>query len=281
MRKNVILLAISLLVVFSSCKKEDKVYIETVLPANDMELFQAIGNTNADSVLIFLQGGPVYELETNDNDLDAFTNSTNFLKVYVQQVQTLNPGLKDVAITFEQAIKENAISTEIIHRVVKHFKDQGKKVYIIGHSYGAFLAANYLAVYGNEADKIAILAGRLDMPQVVWEGFRDGTIYDFPDGVTPALADPNAEGGIFTDVTARRLAAGLGMNRYTSLLANKDLTKVIYAYSTKDIPVGSLNAAETSFLVSKNATVLEITGGNHGSMFELPYNTQIFNLLTN
>lgn len=279
MNKKIILLVLSLFVIFTSCRKDNKVYTETVLPANDTELFQSVGNTNADSVLLYLQGGPVYELGTED--LDVFTSSPNFLKVYVEQIQTLNPEIKDLDITFNQAIRENKINTEIVHKVVKYFKNKGKKVYIIGHSFGALLAADYLAVYGNEADKVAILAGRLDMPTIVWEGFRDGTIYDFPDGVTPALADPNAEGGIFKNVASRLLAAGFGMKRYTNLLANRDLTNVLYAYSTKDVPVGSLTTTEVNFLSSKNATVLEITGGNHGSMFELPYNQQIFNFLAN
>ena len=57
------------------------------------------------------------------------------------------------------------MSVEILHRTIEHFKAQGKRVVVVGHSYGAFLITRYLAIEGPDAaDRYLIMAGRLDMP---------------------------------------------------------------------------------------------------------------------
>lgn len=285
MRKGILFFATAMFLFTAvSCSKNDddvtsNIYVATVIPDNPLQLVNTVGDTNATKVVLYVQGGPVFDLSTQD--LDAFTNDPQFLKAYVHQAQTLNPSLKDVDLTFDQAVAEDETSVDMLHKVIMYYKSLNKEVYVIGHSFGAFLLPKYLDKYGNQADKMAILAGRLEMPDIVWQGFRDGTVYHFPNGVTPEMTTTDAEGGIFRTVAARRLAAGFGMNRYTQLLSDVDLSNVIYSFSTADEPVGSLTAAEESFLTSKQVTVIKIQGGNHGSMFEAPYNTQIFNALTN
>ena len=72
------------------------------------------------------------------------------------------------------------MSVEILHRTIKRFRDQDKHVVVIGHSYGAFLMARYLAHPGPDAaHRYLIIAGRLDMPEEVVNGFLMGMPYLF------------------------------------------------------------------------------------------------------
>ncbi len=250
----------------------------TTLPTDTSELARAFGDSAAPNALLYLQGGPVFFLSsgiTSSRPLDPFIEETanvaEYLQVYVHQVQTYNPDLKDMGLSFEQCIEQDELSVDILHRVINYYKDMGKRVYVISHSFGSFITPKYLAKYGNAADKIAILSGRLDMPEKVWHGFRDGTPYEFDetDGTTiiPVNVSENDDNDEF-HTTSLCLAAGLGMNRYTDLLSDTDLSKVIYGFGTLDESVGRLSAAEESFLRAKGAKVIKIEGGDHGSTHE-------------
>jgi len=60
-----------------------------------------------------------------------------------------------------------------------------------------------------------------------------------------------------------RIAAALGMNRYTQLLGEiDDLSKVTYVYGANDFFVGRLTNEEVAFLESKNANVITGNGGH-------------------
>lgn len=61
----------------------------------------------------------------------------------------------------------------------------------------------------------------------------------------------------------------LGKHRYTRLLADTDLGKVIYAYGTMDENLGRLTPAEVEFLTGNNAKVVEVEGG-HTAMLKTP-----------
>lgn len=69
------------------------------------------------------------------------------------------------------------------------------------------------------------------------------------------------------------------MNRYTSLLKDKDIKNIIYAYGEKDEAVGRLTDREVNFLNEKGATVYKVEDGSHGSMFDLPHKVSLRNLL--
>ena len=63
----------------------------------------------------------------------------------------------------------------------------------------------------------------------------------------------------------------LGQHDYTQLLRNADLSKVIFAYGTRDRRTGSLEEDEKLFLTERSAHVISVpstTGnGGHDSMF--------------
>ncbi|MGH1385272.1 alpha/beta hydrolase [Kordia sp.] len=254
----------------TSCNSDDDAttttitgYQQTVIPTAIQDLYQAKGTATKDTVIVYAHGGPTPSLDTQDAEESQFQN---YYRVYVKQAQHINQTIGSNEITFDQAIAEDNISTEMYYEVLKHFKDEGKVVIAMSHSFGSFILPNVLATKPNIADKVVIMAGRLDMPAIVWEGFRDGNLYGFPDGVTPtADGDGTVSGG---ELSATRLQAGLGKNRFTELLATKDITNVIYVFGTRDEAVGSLTAAEEQFLTTKNATVLKIDNGDHSSMFQ-------------
>ena len=75
---------------------------------------------------------------------------------------------------YEDAQKETKLSLEIVRRVVQHFDKQNKVVYLIGHSYGAFLLQKVIADFGNIAERYAVLNCRLKMEEIVWKNFKEG-----------------------------------------------------------------------------------------------------------
>ena len=159
------------------------------------------------------------------------------------------------------------VSVEILHRTIQHFRSQGKRVVVIGHSYGAFLVTRYLWQKPAEsADRYLIMAGRLDMPEVVVNGFLNGRAYWFPDGVTPV--ELGIEARTDRELMEARIQAATGHDRYTERLAERNLERVIYVYGTVDRHVGRLTEDEVGFLKSRGAKVIVAEGGGHGSMFE-------------
>ncbi|WP_418514038.1 alpha/beta hydrolase [Corallibacter sp.] len=274
------------LVLTTSCSKDDidddtnVELVNTQIPNDVTQLFVEKGNINSNTVVLYSNGGPDFTLDTNYFDELGFSE---YHEVYVHQSNTYNSTIINSGeLTFERAIIENENSVEILHRVAKHFSDQGKDVYIVGHSFGAILIPALIATKEPVATKYLLLAGRLDFPDVVWQGFRDGQGYYFEDGVTPT--EQFLDGSVSAIERERyfarmKLQAAFGKNRYTQLLQNKDLTNVIYAYGDKDEAVGSLTEDEVNFLNSKDVEVYAIQGGSHGSMTEFPHTDNLKSLL--
>ena len=261
----------------------------TPLPADVTELYQIVmGAADAETVWLFSQGGPNPEF-MDDLGFTKFLAHADRLRVNVHlvnvhQVQTLNPDLfEDPRLdSVGRVVAEMDVSVEILDRVIRHFKDQGKKVVVFSHSFGSFVLPRYLALKGpGAADRYVIMAGRLDIEKKMYENrlgklHEGGTVgYHYPDGTTlteiDLADDPTVmlENGMLP-LSFRRQAAfqgALGKHRYTRLLAGTDLSKVIYAYGTADAAIGRLTDAEVAFLKARDAEVLAVTGG-HASMFD-------------
>ena len=114
----------------------------TPLPADVTELFRVFGDAGADTVWIYEQGGPVHMLE--DDPLRQFRHYPGrdaVLFAQVHQTLTIDNDLvsRHRELSFEELQAEVDVSIEILHRVIEHFKAQGKQVVVVGHSYGAFL----------------------------------------------------------------------------------------------------------------------------------------------
>ena len=237
----------------ASCSKEDDpVLVDNVtqIPNDVTKLFIEKGNTGSNKVILYCNGDPDNTLETTYfDDLEL----SEFHEVYVHQSNTYNQEIitgLNANLTFDRAIKENDVSVEMLHKVAVYFKNKGKNVYIVGHSFGAILIPSLIANKEPIAEKYLLMAGRLNFPDLVWQGFRDRQGYYFEDGVTPT--EQNFDSSVSEvekkEYYARmRLQAGFGKNRYTQLLQNKDLSNVIYAFGEKDEAVGRLAAEEVNF----------------------------------
>lgn len=241
--------------------------IPTEISEEIKDLIYFKGDEMAPTVLINAQGGPDIVLsEDIVHKILIDFNTTGILTLNVHQAQTLNPDiLMGNDITLEQAVDFNAESVETLYKVVKYFKDQGRTVYVLGISFGAFIAQELIAKKGIDvADNYLIMSGRLDMNEVIWQAAAEGIFGYFVNGVTPVLGEPEE---IPLERNAARITAGLGMNRYTQRLNTiDDLSNVTYIYGTTDQFVGSLTAEEVQFLKSRNVNIL--TGsGDHDEPF--------------
>ncbi len=242
---------------------------DPMIPDSLAQTFEAIGNPNASSVIVVAQGGPMPELLLDEaEEIFSDVDLDNTYLVLPHQAQTRDPSsFTDAEITFDQAKKYDTDTTTTLANVVAHYAESDKKVYVVGISFGAFVVQDLLSNQGNVADGYLIQVGRLDMPEAVWVPFSEGHFVGFTDGVTVESFDADGAGmggdGDFTDANMARLAAGLGHKRYTELLAETDLSNVVYAYGLQDEQVGRLTDAELSFLADKGVKVLQ-TEEDHG-----------------
>ena len=242
----------------------------TVLPENTEELFQVLegGDVNSDTVWIFEQGGPRHELD-DKNTLALFPNHEDKLLVQSHQILTYNKDLSQEELSIEQLRVENELNSEILHRVINHFKSQGKEVVVFGHSFGAMTMTHYLAHKGREAsaDAYVIMAGRLDAEQKLYENLQQGIFLTFPDYRNPEVYTTQPTNN--QERTELRLVGVITEYRYTEELRGRDLSNVIYAYGEHDEAVGALTDQEIQFLNSHGAHVIAVEeNGYHGSMID-------------
>ncbi len=284
-------------------------YIPTEVPEDVTELFVDFTDGDVydnDSVLLICQGGPMPMLLPKKEVVDHISDYHKKYGTYlVHQAQTYNTKLFANQLSFDQITQESKTSVDMLHKVIQHFKQQGKKVYLWGSSFGFFVVENYIANYGTDDITGAFAGnGRLDMNEVVWKGFSLGQTYMFDETAMIPVADEpesedgpeeemqeemkgeevdyeygaNAPGGLdltpeqmenFTkNITA--MAAGLGQYRHTKLLADKDLSKVIFYYGEFDRVVGTLTDDEITFLTQtlapeKRPELIKGVGLGHGS----------------
>ena len=237
------------------------------------DTYEAIGNADADVVIVNAQGGPAPVLFSDEiREVFGTVDLDTTYIVNVHQAQTIDPAaFNDADLSFDEAKAADAGSVEMLATVVDHFAAEGKTVHVVGISFGAFVVQDLLATQGNVADSYLIMVGRLDMPEAVWSEFAGGRTVGFIDG-TDIVEVPIEEAGMGAETPAgdrnmARLAAGLGHKRYTELLATTDLSNVTYTYGETDEQVGRLTDAEVAFLNDHGASVLVSTGG-HGEAID-------------
>ena len=238
-------------------------------------LYESAGNPDAETVLVFAQGGPAPGLDANGFSL--LTDGLDLDRLFVlnvHQAQTLDPERVLTAdIDFDAAKAADDESVQIAADVVDHFRASGKRVIVLGISFGASLVQDLLATQGNVADAYVIIAGRLDSPDEAWKLFSEGRAAEFIDG-TEVVEVPIAQAGFGTGTAAgernmARLVAGFDFNRYTQLLADVDLSNVTYGYGEMDEYVGGLTEDEIAFLDAAGAVVLSDPGGHVDAIFAL------------
>lgn len=227
-----------------------------------------VGDLNADTIVIYLQGGPVERVETDLLQVFAEQKLENVLTLVPFQAQTRPAAdYESREISFDQAKIDAQESSNIAARVIRSYVESGRDVTVLGISYGAFLAQQALVDQGPIANDYVIAVGRITMPNDVWQSFSAGQPLGFIDGVTPipvAIEEAGMGGSTpAADINMTRLAAGLAYHRYEETLATTDLSSVTYIYGTNDEQVGALSPSEIAFLRRRGADIFEIDGG-HG-----------------
>ena len=255
----------------ASVRQETPAVAITEIAQDIKDIIYFQGAEKAPTVLIVIPGGPSIEFDQDIVDLvAATTDTTDLLMLNVHQAQTLDSTIvKGVDITLDQAVDFTAESIEMLDKVTSYFKGQGRTVYVLGFSFGAFVTQELIAKKGiDSADKYLMISGRLDMNDVLWQAYSEGRDGWFEnDGITPVIAtdlDPDVK-----ERNLIRLSAALGMNRYTQLFDSiEDLSNITYVYGEADEAVGSLTAEEVQFLESKNTTIFSGSGGHGYTFFE-------------
>ena len=244
-----------------------------IFPKDIDEYTFARGNPQSDIVLVYAQGGPLSLLDSEGLSLIYDSGMRSKLKdalfVDVHQAQTLMPELFDEnSISFDQAKQHDAKTTQMLYKVIKYFKDDGKTVYVVGISFGAFVVQDLLATNGNIADGYLIMVGRLNIQDEIWTSYSKGIVMEFDDdALTPIMADDiGHDHDGFENM--HKLAAGLGHKRYVELLEDVNLSNVVYVYGEKDKVVGKLSDLELEFLHSHNATVLKSQNDHLDAVYE-------------
>jgi len=250
-------------------KKESAVnYEPTVLPKDSTNLWIGEGNINSDTVLIIAESGPKAQLTFDWRAKEIWSRLPNYFdyyRVHIHQATTLNNAIYDWKYSFTEEMAELEVNngTEILARAVQYFKDQNKRVIVVGTFWSAFVVQDYIAKYGNNADKYLISGGRLDLNPEQYKyhlkGFQatfeeDGITTILPD--TTKVIDPLKEERHFRISKVTQLMKGvMKRERFTKELAERDLSNVVYAYAKNDIYSGALTDNELAFLKSKGASV--------------------------
>ena len=216
------------------------------------------------NVMLLLVGGPIFDenfvVKHKDREVNLPPGSADtYVRVLVRQEHMIrfknNTLPKDRFVTAEEASEINLYSTAITYALGEYFKSLGYKVSLYSSSFGSFIVPEMYRRYGDAPfEKVLISVGRLDIPKEIYESFFNGTGGGFQaDGITLRARDPVSE--VPLTRTQMRLQADLGRNRYTTLLANKDLSKIVYFFGGKDTAVGRLTDAEISFLTGRTVAV--------------------------
>lgn len=272
--KHIILPLVIILVACTSCKtaqptnrmNPDFSYPETILPKDTSKLWIAEGDSTKQIVTIFLQGGPKDELNYEKSKKSPWRylpNYQDYYSIHLHQANTYNPKMftYDCNFTMKMARAEVNKTSEMLYRAIKHFKNQGKTVWVMGHSYGAFIIPHYLATKPSLADKYVIISGRIDDPKDVVKAHKKGFNGIYKDGIQ-FISDEDTEDfsedtiwGIKYYTAKQRLKAAIGEISYSKALKEVDLSNTIYIYNPKDERVGGLTEKEVNFLKDKGAKV--------------------------
>lgn len=259
---------------FYSSKEEPGTYERTIIPADTTALWLTPDTEIRDIVIIDCPGGPDSILELRPRDRSRYRYLPNYDQmsiVSMYQAQSYNRSMYhyEKEFTLEDAQYEVAATVEMLKRAVTYFKSRGKKVYVAGASYGAFIIQHYLQNEPIQADQYLIMSGRLDMDQEVVEETINGNCGSFlEDGLTylpdqhPIVIE-DTDMDTREDVVSNRLKAALGIPRYTKTLAHRKLSDVLYFYAVNDQNVGTLKKHEIQFLRENGARVFSDDRGHN------------------
>lgn len=264
-----------------------KPYTSTKISDNITDLFVSEGNWENEIAFVYVQGGPDFQLHINEKDgLHLMDEGEQFLKIYPYQSQMLNPNLliTNPSLSQKQSTFENAQSVEILHQTITHLKNKGKKVFLIGHSYGASICMEYLNTKEVLAEKVVLMGLDLDEDISSWDTLKPGEYIRWKDGVEPFakvvfgwIPQDYPVKEFFNNVT-NNLEMLIRVNmqkKYSDLLKPEVLKKVVAIYATQDEANGRKSQEEINFLESNGAIVVA-TEGDHHSMLTKEFMNKLY-----
>lgn len=275
---------------FNMVLRPQQAYSTTMLPKDSTDLFVVKGDMELDTAFVFLQGGPLLEL--SDEYYDPFYLMPNYeemLRIYPLQSQMLNPHLIGPGhrLTKVQADEERMVSVEGFHQTISYLKNKGKMVFVIAHSFGSGLCQDYLVAHPNQADKMILMGSDLDEDIRSYSMRKEGTFIRWKNGVEPYETD------FFRNIpedfpykndlnevlhNTGMLVKGHGKKRYTQLLKDKDLSKVVFVHARFDEANARTHPNDLKFLHSKGVPTIE-TYGDHHSMFSKEFMSNMYDYL--
>ena len=210
-------------------------------------------------ILLIAQGGPWRTLDRSQVGEPA--PKGEYHRVLARQRQmTRGVVPANRFITAGEAKEINLYSAATLFALGEHFAAQGRKVVVMGSSFGAALVNETLRRYGHRPfTKIIIAVSRIDM-QPQWARSRfNGILTGFKDGTTLtriACAVQNehlrpSSPEYHWTRTKFRLQADLAAHRYSESIPRASLGKIIYYFGAKDPRVGSLTDDEVYFLTGR------------------------------
>lgn len=204
-------------------------------------------------------------------------NHENLLKVYPYQSLMFNPTAVAArpTLTDEQGIFEHDQCVEILHRTIEHLKGKGKTVFVIGHSYGAAICREYLQDKPLLADRVVLMGYELDEDMRSFQNTERGQFIRWEDGEKPFVKSffegipndfPNKDryDDIIDNLNA--ILKPHAEKRFTQLLKDKDLSKVILIHARFDEANGRISESDLEFLNKKNVPTIETFGDHHSMM---------------
>lgn len=289
--KKIIIVLIVISTAFTSSKAQESstinktnkeiefTYPKTIIPQDTTKLWIAEGDATKQIVTIFLQGGPKDDLDFETRGKSSWRylpDYKEYYSIHLHQANTWNTDIfrYDGEFTMDMARVEVDNTSEMLYRAIKHFKDKGKTVWVMGHSYGAFIIPHYLATRPSLADKYVIISGRLEDPKDEVDAHKKGFNGSFKYGVDFI----SEEGRDFSDynqaaikyyIGKQRIKAAIGEISYIQALKDVDLSNVIYIYSPQDERVGGLTQKEQKFLLKKDAKLFSSNWSHGKTIYEL------------
>ena len=253
-------------------------YKATRLPESTESLFRSAGNVSADTVLVFLQGGPDTVLSTNQAYLAPLTNGENAIHVvYPQQVTVLNPALLNASppLTIKQSAHENRLNVDILEEVLTLMRSRHQQIVLAGHSYGASIVLEYLRTRDNLADKVVVMGLDLDEDLSAWQALQTGEYIRWEQGIKPVVK--KVFGWVPATLDIRRnfdnVADNLTQIVRTNMQHNylQQIPEAIFPlltaiYASEDEANGVKSEYEVMGLHEKGARVIRVDGNHHAML---------------
>lgn len=220
-----------------------------------------------DTVVVYIEGGPVYKIGDDLNYLTQYITSSlsNYSLVGLRQVHEMNPTVfgSGSSFTNNNAEEVNDKTLDIANTVISWLKANHKVVYLFGHSNGSFMVQNYMSSNKTNADGYVISATRLKPIPAFVENYPNNIDVKYTNGVTVVTNNvPSNELPYFNVLSKLQLNH---MKNYISLLSgNPMLSKTVYLLAGKDEALGRLENDEVDFINDNKIKNIFYPEGGHG-----------------